>query len=96
MSVTKRDVCNQFHNSINVEQVGKKQLFIVSYTGYRLLVSYYTIVGIATDLGGRWRLTKQRYRVTTSKQITQFLQMHEGGLVDQTELDNLLSEYHEK
>jgi hypothetical protein len=42
MPVTKQDTQTRFGGE--VVQVGSKQLFIVTYPDYRLLVSYYTIV----------------------------------------------------
>lgn len=57
----------------NIEQIGSKQMFIVSFDNYRLLYSYYTIVGVQTIT---WFLTTKRYSVTTRKQLTQFPYFH--------------------
>ena len=72
MSITIKDICNQFGVSKNlVEQIGHKQLFIVTINNCRLLVSYQTVIGKL--LNGKWYITKEKFSCTTSKQITQFI-----------------------
>jgi len=73
MSVTIKDIKNRF-NTLRVEQVASKQLFIVDLVGGgRVLVSYYTIVGIYE---GIWKLTKEKYSRTTTRQLNSFAKGH--------------------
>lgn len=84
MSVTKREIERRFNTS-DVEQVGSKQLFIVTTDTQTLLVSYYTIIGIY--VGARWLLTTEKFSSTTSKQTNQF--KASGILWDSISPDNL-------
>jgi hypothetical protein len=86
MSVTKRDIQDRFGGE--VEQVGSKQLFVVTYPDYRLLVSYYTIVGFRSQ--GAWLLTTAKYSKTTSKQLTQFSRDKLIGWLEQEHLAELI------
>lgn len=86
MSVTKKDIQNRFGGE--VEQVGNKQLFIVTFPAYQLLVSYHTIVGYRSE--GTWLLTKAKYSNTTSKQLTQFSYRKTIGWVEQEHLEGLV------
>ena len=95
--VTKKDVADLFTSFVNgrpcfcpeVHQVDNKQLFVVSYPDYQLLVSYLTIVGIRTE--GAWLLTTRKYSVTTSRQLTQFVKsLPVVGWVEQSHLEELV------
>ena len=60
----------------NITQVGSKQLFVLSepvtsMSHDALLVSYCTPVAYHSN--DTWYVTRTRYSVTTSKQLTQFL-----------------------
>lgn len=70
MGVTKRDIQARFGGK--VEQVGYKQLFIVTQPDRQLLISYKTIVGYKYPANNVWLLTRAKYSPTTSKQLTQF------------------------
>jgi hypothetical protein len=68
MAITKQTIKALFGGE--VEQEGSKQLFVVTYPTYQLLVSYRTIVGYRSE--GSWLLTTAKYSRTTSKQLNQF------------------------
>ena len=69
--VTRTHIANYFNISVEqVEQHGSKQLFTIQYRGTRCLVSYYTIVGVYRH--GTWYVTRHKYSVTTSKQVSQW------------------------
>ena len=53
---------------MSIQQIGKKQLFIVD--GNKL-VSYSTIIGYKHN--GTWYITTKKFSPTTSKQTTQFI-----------------------
>lgn len=80
MSATLKDIKIAFPKYQHYEQIGSKQLFICSqYTGAnmadnhnKILVSYLTIVGFYDAVLCTWVLTKQRYSVTTTRQINWF------------------------
>jgi hypothetical protein len=84
--VTKRDIQGRFGGE--VEQVGSKQLFVVTYPTYKLLVSYRTVVGYRSE--GTWLLTKAKYSTTTSKQLTQFSHGKTIGWIEQEHLEELV------
>lgn len=86
MGVTKRDIQARFNGE--VEQMGRKQLFIVRFSTYKLLVSYYTIVGYRSQ--GSWLLTTAKYSSTTSKQLTQFSHSKTIGWIEQEHLEELI------
>jgi hypothetical protein len=86
MSVTKKDIQARFGGK--VEQVGSKQLFIVMYPTYQVLVSYRTVVGYRSQ--GGWLLTTAKYSPTTSKQLTQFASGKTIGWVEQEHLAELV------
>jgi hypothetical protein len=86
MSVTKKDIQARFGGE--VEQVGSKQLFIVTYPTYRLLISYYTIIGYRSEV--TWLLTTKKYSRTTSKQLSQFSYRKTIGWVEQEHLEELI------
>jgi len=86
MAVTKEQVKAQFGGT--VEQVGSKQLFIVTYPSYRILVSYYTIVGYKAS--GCWLLTTAKYSKTTSRQLTQFAWDKTVSWIEQEHLEELI------
>ena len=68
--ITIKDIQARFSlRKSQVSQIGSKQLFIVDTYNGRLLLSYYTVVGYFND---KWYLTKYKYSVTTSKQLSQF------------------------
>lgn len=69
------------------EQIGSKQLFICSnpigmYKS-KILVSYRTVVGYYDAVQCTWILTKHKYSVTTSKQLTQFAREHNVTWLDE-------------
>jgi hypothetical protein len=67
--MNRQNLANSLNININeVKQVGSKQLFIVK--GMELY-SYYTKVGYLEN--GTWYLTTEKYSVTTSKQLNQFV-----------------------
>lgn len=71
--VTKKDIAKSFNVSLdNVEQVQSKQLFIVYTSNAKLLVSYYTVIGVYEFNHCAWYITKEKYSTTTSRQITTF------------------------
>lgn len=75
--ITIKGVREAFPGYTSYEQQGSKQLFVCSgYTGAdtanKILVSYLTIVGYYDAVLCTWILTKQRYSVTTTKQINWF------------------------
>jgi hypothetical protein len=86
MSVTKRDI--QSHFGGEVAQIGSKQLFVVTFQTYQLLISYYTIVGYRS--GKIWLLAKAKYSTTTSKQLTQFSSRKTIGWIEQEHLEELI------
>jgi len=86
MSVTKRDIQNRFGGEVN--QVASKQLFVVTFPTYQLLVSYLTIVGYRSDK--TWLLTKAKYSSTTSKQLTQFSRHKTIVWIEQEHLEELV------
>jgi hypothetical protein len=86
MPVTKRDIQTRFGGT--VEQVGSKQLFIVCYPSYRLLVSYLTVVGFRAN--GCWLLTTAKYSRTTSKQLNQFAGGKTVSWIEQEHLEELI------
>lgn len=76
MNIKEQRVSNQF-NASNVKQIDSKNLYIVSIADlndlsnqypHKLLVSYWTIVGILKN--GYWILTSKKYSRTTSTQLT--------------------------
>lgn len=96
-NVNKTNIVNYFNvDKTDVKQVGSKQLFIVdayapkNRINARVLVSYYTIIGIFD--GMKWRITTKKYSPTTSKQITQFHRETPFDIVriDEDELQALL------
>lgn len=79
--VTLKDIKAKFPGYLDYEQIDHKQLFICSHPinketkqvpYIRMLVSYKTIVGYYDVVKACWVLTKQRYSVTTTKQLSQF------------------------
>ncbi len=67
---TLRTIKDLFPEAIGYEQIKRKQLFIITYSDYRLLVSYRTIVGVAVH-SEPWQLTTEKYGSTTSSQLGQ-------------------------
>ncbi len=86
MAITKQDIKALFGGE--VQQEGSKQLFVVTYPTYKLLVSYRTIVGYRSQ--GSWLLTKAKYSTTTSKQLTQFSHGKTIGWIEQEHLEELV------
>jgi hypothetical protein len=86
MAITKQAIKALFGGE--VQQVGSKQLFVVTYPTYQLLVSYRTIVGYRSE--GTWLLTKAKYSTTTSKQLTQFSHGKTIGWIEQEHLEELI------
>jgi hypothetical protein len=86
MAITKQAIKALFGGE--VQQVGSKQLFVVTYPTYKLLVSYRTIVGYRSE--GTWLLTKAKYSTTTSKQLTQFSHGKTIGWIEQEHLEELI------
>ena len=76
MNVTKKDISTIFGVPLSaIEQVGRKQLFVVNISsgdiGYRhILISYRTIIGFHDS--EFWYITTRKYSRTTSCQITEF------------------------
>lgn len=86
MPVTKRDIQSRFGGG-KVEQVGSKQLFVVTFPTCQLLVSYWTIVGYRGD--GCWLLTKDRYSQTTTRHINYYRYGRIHELIEQVHLEEL-------
>jgi hypothetical protein len=86
MAITKQAIKALFGGE--VEQVGSKQLFVVTYPTYKLLVSYRTVVGYRSQ--GSWLLTTAKYSTTTSKQLTQFARVKTIGWIEQEHLEELI------
>ena len=71
MKVTRKALSERYSLPIDdIKQVYFKQLFIVQYGRHKLLISYYTIIGIIVN--DMWLITSKHYSRTTAKQITQF------------------------
>lgn len=69
--VTIKDIMNNFTvKRDKVKQVKSQQLFIVDLIGGRVLISYYTVVGIFHN--SIWYIDERKYSVTTTKQVSQF------------------------
>src|SRR5574343_1910735 len=66
--VSKKEISDR--TGYPVEQIDHKQLFIVELGTYRLLVSYYTIVGYKILGEEYFTVTDKKYSQTTSKQIS--------------------------
>jgi hypothetical protein len=88
MPVTKKDVQARFGGK--VEQVGSKQLFVVTQPSRQILVSYLTIVGYKYPANNVWLLTKTKYSTTTSKQLTQFSYGKTIDWIEQEHLEELI------
>jgi hypothetical protein len=86
MAITKQDIKALFGGE--VQQEGSKQLFVVTYPNYQLLISYRTMVGYRSE--GSWLLTKAKYSTTTSKQLTQFSHGKTIGWIEQEHLEELI------
>ena len=86
MAITKQAIKALFGGE--VEQEGSKQLFVVTYPTYKLLVSYRTVVGYRSQ--GSWLLTTAKYSTTTSKQLTQFSHGKTIGWIEQEHLEELI------
>jgi hypothetical protein len=86
MGVTKRDTQASFGGEVH--QVASKQLFVVTFPTYQLLISYRTIVGFRSQ--GTWLLTTAKYSHTTSKQLTQFASGKTIGWIGQEHLEELI------
>jgi hypothetical protein len=86
MPVTKQDIKARFGGEVSQE--GCKQLFVVTFPTYKLLVSYLTIVGYRSQ--GNWLLTKAKYSTTTSKQLTQFSYGKTIDWIEQEHLEELI------
>lgn len=70
--VTKQNIIDHF-GAAEVEQVGSKQLFIVTLqNNVTVLISYYTIVGFYSPAADVWYVTDRKYSQTTSCQLTAF------------------------
>jgi len=89
MRVTKKDVKNKFHNCLSVNQIDRKQLFIVEYANYQLLVSYYTIIGVSIS-DANWQITDEYYSITTTRQRNYFLGEYPGKIIDKNEFADVL------
>lgn len=71
--VTKKHIKHYFNVKLeHVKQVQSKQLFIVYTNNAKLLVSYYTVIGIYEFNHCAWYITKEKFSKTTSRQITKF------------------------
>jgi hypothetical protein len=71
MRVTIKDITNNFNvQRDKVKQVKSQQLFIVDLIGGRVLISYYTVVGLFHN--STWFIDERKYSVTTTKQVNQF------------------------
>jgi hypothetical protein len=86
MAITKQAIKALFGGE--VEQEGSKQLFVVTFPTYQLLVSYRTIVGYRSE--GTWLLTKAKYSITTARQLTQFASDKTIGWIEQEHLEELV------
>jgi hypothetical protein len=86
MAITKTAIKARFNGE--VEQVGSKQLFVVSFPTYKLLVSYLTIVGYHRDQS--WLLTKDKYSQTTTRHINYFRYGRIHWLIEQEHLEGLV------
>jgi len=67
MNVKLADIKAQFPNALICKKVNSRQLFIVLFAGYKLLISYRTIIGFKQS--GTWYITNKHYSQTTSRQI---------------------------
>ncbi len=75
MKVTVK-IIRAIYPDATITQVDSKQMFIVVTREQTLLLSYSTIVG-KFDLAKRvWALTKKKYSITTSKQLSMFARNH--------------------
>lgn len=73
LPITKKGVSDKFKVPIGqVDQQGKKQLFIIRKNGQEYLVSYLTIVGFYDYDNSQWALTTKHYSPTTTKQLIWF------------------------
>jgi hypothetical protein len=96
MPVTKQDIQQLFPTFLDgkpsfkpeVHQIGSKQLFVVTFPAYQLLISYRTVVGYRSE--GSWLLTTAKYSTTTSKQLTQFSYRKTISWIEQEHLEELV------
>ncbi|MFA5670243.1 MAG: hypothetical protein WC967_13455 [Balneolaceae bacterium] len=74
MAITKTTIKSRFPNAERIEQVKSKQLFIVYYVNFSLLVSYTTVIGYKEhgSLDNKWNITNRKYSQSTSRQVTYF------------------------
>lgn len=86
MPVTKRDIQDRFKGE--VKQIGSKQLFVVTFQTYQLLISYMTIIGYRSE--DSWLLTKAKYRQTTTRHINYFRYDRIHWLIGQEHLEELI------
>jgi len=86
MSVTKKDVLRQYPDALNVSQVDSMQLFVITFSKYELLQSYYTVVGVKTD---KWYLTTEKYSVSTTRQMNKFAKYNICVRVESKELNTI-------
>lgn len=89
-NVTLKDIQAKYNDANKVEQIGSKQLFIVTYNNYSLAISYRTIVAIKPADKFRWLITTEKYSITTLKHCNDLA----GGRISQDELQALVNKYH--
>ena len=88
MSITIKDICNQFGVSEHrIEQIEHKQLFIVAMDNGKLLVSYQTVIGKL--LNGKWHITSEKFSSATSRQITQFIKSCHNEIIRVESLEDI-------
>lgn len=77
MTVTIKEIANLFNvSSETVEQIGSKQLFIISLKGKQYLISYRTIIGLVNAETNTLVLTGEKFSVTTSRHKSELLKMY--------------------
>lgn len=89
---TIKDIKNRFFNYDSVEQVKSKQLFLVHYPSYSLLVSYRTIIGIAIA-NEPYQITTEKFSQTTSHQVAYFRNNYDSVMVEPATLEGLLTKH---
>ena len=82
MTVTKTEITHRFNNITDIQQIDNKQLFTATVNNRRILISYYTIVGIYDFTNSEWLITTEKYSITTSKQLTQFVSKNTSRYTD--------------
>lgn len=67
--VSKNKVKQKFDGCLTVRQIFNKQLFVVEFTTYKLLISYYTVVGFCQVNALTWKIVDYRYSATTNRHL---------------------------